>query len=194
MKDIRDAFFDELYEIASKDKDVLFLTADMGAFGLEKFKRDLPNQFINMGVAEQNTVSVAAGLALGGKKVFIYSIASFISQRCYEQIKIDLCQMKLPVTIIGSGPGLTYGSDGPTHHAVNDVVIMSVLPDMTIITAQSPEEAEKAVRMAYESETPVYIRLAKGKLTATYGKYEDLYSDIQFVVHSLGYYKREGET
>lgn len=192
MIDIRDAFFDELYLIASKDKKVIFLTADMGAFGLERFKKDLPDQFINMGVAEQNTVSVAAGLALGGKKVFIYSIAAFITQRCYEQIKIDLCQMKLPVTIIGSGPGLSYGSDGPTHHAVSDVVIMSVLPDMTILTPRSLEEAERAVRMAYESKTPVYIRLGKGegKLLASYGKYLDYYSDVRSEVHSLGYYEK----
>src|SRR5512136_2494409 len=82
--DIRDAFFDRLYEIASTDSNVMFLTADMGAFSLEKFKADLPGQYINVGVAEQNLVSVAAGLALAGKRIFIYAIAPFITQRCYE--------------------------------------------------------------------------------------------------------------
>lgn len=184
MIDIRDSFFDELYGIASKDKNVMFLTADMGAFGLNKFKENLPNQFINMGVAEQNTVSVAAGLALEGKKVFIYSIASFITQRCYEQIKIDLCQMRLPVVIIGSGPGLIYGSDGPTHHATNDIEIMKVLPKMVILTPASSEQAKEAVRLSYQSQTPVYIRLAKGegKLPSTYGKHRDKNSEIPFII------------
>lgn len=173
MIDIRDAFFDEVYDIASKDHDVMFLTADMGAWSLNKFKENLPDQYINVGVAEQNLVSVAAGLALGGKRVFIYSIAAFITQRCYEQIKIDLCEMRLPVTIIGSGPGLTYGSEGPTHHAINDVAIMKVLPEMMILTPQDPEEAKEAARIAYGRQMPVYIRLARGKLPATYGKYRD---------------------
>ncbi len=173
MIDTRDAFFDELYAIAMEDRNIMFLTADMGAFSLAKFKKDLPEQYINVGVAEQTLVSVAAGLALGGKRVFIYAMAAFITQRCYEQIKIDLCQMRLPVTIIGSGPGLTYGSEGPTHHAINDVAIMKVLPEMMIITPRDPEEAKEAARIAYGRQMPVYIRLAKGKLPAVYGKYKD---------------------
>ncbi|HCJ66263.1 MAG TPA: 1-deoxy-D-xylulose-5-phosphate synthase, partial [Elusimicrobia bacterium] len=112
--DMRDAFFDEVYNIAKSDPNVIFLTADMGAYSLVRFKKELSNQFINVGIAEQNMVSIAAGFALGGKKVFIYSIIPFITLRCYEQIKVDLCCMNLPVTIIGVGVGLTYGSDGPT--------------------------------------------------------------------------------
>jgi len=173
LTDPRDAFFEELLAVASKDKDVILLTADMGAWGLSKFKASLPNQFINVGVAEQNMVSVAAGLALGGKKVFIYTIASFATQRCYEQIKIDLCQMKLPVTIIGAGPGLSYGSDGPTHHATNDTAIMQALPDMIITTVQTAKDAEEAVEIAYRSDTPVYVRLARGELALSYGKYKN---------------------
>jgi len=183
--DIRDAFFDELYEIASGDKNVMFLTADVGAWSLDRFKEDLPAQYINVGVAEQNLVSVAAGLALGGKKVFIYSIAAFIIQRCYEQIKIDLFQMRLPVTIIGSGPGLTYGSDGPTHHATNDIEIIRVLP-LTIITPSSPEEAKEAAVIGYQSKLPVYIRLGKssGKLPAAYGRYIDTHHEVPFIIGS----------
>jgi len=181
--EIRDAFFAELYDFASGDKNVMFLTADVGAWGLQKFKSDLPKQYINVGVAEQNLVSVAAGLALGDKNVFIYSIAAFITQRCYEQIKIDLCQMQLPVTIIGSGPGLTYGSDGPTHHATNDIEIMQVLP-LTIITPQNPEEAKEAAIIGYQRKWPVYIRLGKGegKLPAVYGRYIDIHSKVPFII------------
>jgi len=171
--DIRDAFFDEVYTIASEDSNVMFLTADMGAFSLNKFKKDLSSQYINVGVAEQNLVSIAAGLALGGKKVFIYTIASFITQRCYEQIKIDLSCMRLPVTIIGSGPGITYSSDGPTHHAIQDVAIMRALPEMMILNPSDPVTAAAAARIAYKSHAPVYVRLDKGKLPLLYGKKED---------------------
>src|SRR3972149_5249623 len=115
--DIRDAFFDEVYAIASKDADVLFMTADMGALSLNRFKADLSSQYFNIGVAEQNLISVAAGLALGGKKVFVYTIAPFATQRGYHQIRCVLWGRPLPVTIIGSGPGITYSSDGLTHHA-----------------------------------------------------------------------------
>jgi transketolase len=166
--DIRDAFFDEVYAIAAKDHDVMFLTADMGAFSLNRFKDDLRSQYINVGVAEQNLVSIAAGLALGGKKVFIYTIAPFITQRSYEQIKIDLCGMRLPVTIIGSGPGITYGSDGPTHHAIQDVAVMRALPEMTILNPSDPIMAAAAARIGYKTAGPIYVRIDKGKLPALY--------------------------
>ncbi len=171
--DIRDAFFDEVYTIATKDSNVMFLTADMGAFSLNKFKKDLSSQYINVGVAEQNLVSIAAGLALGGKKVFIYTIAAFITQRCYEQIKIDLSCMRLPVTIIGSGPGITYSSDGPTHHAIQDVAIMRALPEMMILNPSDPVTAAAAARISYKNDGPVYIRIDKGKLPLLYDNNED---------------------
>ncbi len=171
--DIRDAFFNEVYTIASKDPNVIFLTADMGAFSLDAFKKDLSSQYINVGVAEQNLVSIAAGLALGGKKVFIYSIAPFVTQRCYEQIKIDLSCMRLPVTIIGSGPGITYSSDGPTHHAIQDVAIMRALPEMTILNPSDPATATAAARISYKNDGPVYVRIDKGKLPLLYDNEED---------------------
>lgn len=171
--DIRDAFFEEVHAIASKDRNVLFLTADMGAFSLNRFKENLSDQYINVGVAEQNLVSIAAGLALGGKKVFIYAIASFITQRCYEQIKIDLCGMGLPVVIIGSGPGISYNSDGHTHHAIHDIAIMRALPEMTIFNPPDPVMAGATARIAYKSHGPIYIRIDKGKLPFLYDNDED---------------------
>lgn len=161
---IRDAFFDEVYTIAGGDKSVIFLTADMDAHSLGKFRKDLPSQYFNVGVAEQNMVSVAAGLALGGKKVFIYSVASFVTQRCYEQVKVDLCGMHLPVTLIGSGPGITYSSDGPTHHAVQDIANMRALPGITILSPADSSTAAAAARLAYRDKGTVYVRLDKGKL------------------------------
>ncbi len=89
--DIRDAFFDELYKEGSKNKNIIILSADMDAFSLRKFAKDYPDQYINVGVSEQNMINIAAGLALSGKTVFCYSIASFATLRCYEQIKVNLC-------------------------------------------------------------------------------------------------------
>ncbi len=168
--DIRDAFFDALYDIAAKDSNVIFLTADMGAFSLNRFKKDLSSQYINVGVAEQNLVSIAAGLSLGGKKVFIYAIAPFITQRCYEQIKVDLSCMHLPVTIIGVGAGIAYNSDGPTHHATQDIAIMRALPGMTILNPSDCISAAEAAQRAYVNKGPVYVRIDKGA-------YPDLYDN-----------------
>ena len=179
--DIRDAFFDEVYTIASQDPSVMFLTADMGAFSLNRFKADLSRQYINVGVAEQNLVSIAAGLALAGKKVFIYTIASFVTQRCYEQIKIDICGMRLPVTIIGSGPGLSYSSDGPTHHAIQDISIMRALPEMTILNPGDSTTAAAAARIAYRSQGPVYVRIDKGKLPLLYENDEDFSAGLSLL-------------
>jgi len=171
--DIRDAFFDQLYEIASKDKNVIFLTADMGALSLTKFRKDMPEQFVNVGIAEQNMVSVAAGLALGGKRVFIYTIVPFATERCFEQIKIDICTMELPVTIIGTGPGLAYAPDGPTHHAIEDVSVMRALPGMTIFSPCDQYTAAAAADLAYACDNPVYVRIDKGKQPIRYNKNTD---------------------
>lgn len=171
--DLRDAFFDTLYDIAKNDSNVMCLAADMGAFSLNRFKKDLPRQYMNVGVAEQNLVSVAAGLALGGKKVFIYAIAPFITQRCYEQIKIDLSCMCLPVTLIGVGAGIAYGGDGPTHHATQDIAALRALPAMTILNPSDSVTAAAAARMAYENSGPVYVRLDKGQFPSVYSNEED---------------------
>jgi len=171
--DIRDAFFDKLYDIAAADGNVLFLTADMGAFSLERFKKDIGRQYINMGVAEQNMINIAAGLSLGGKSVFVYAIAPFATMRCYEQIKVSISGMGLPVTIIGAGPGITYNSDGPTHHAVQDIAIMRALPGMTIFNPSDPVMASRMASMAYESDGPVYVRIDKGKLPHLYSRKQD---------------------
>jgi transketolase len=160
--DIRDAFFDELYRIAENDRNVVLMTADMGAFSLEKFRKDFPDRFINVGISEQNLISAAAGLALSGKKVFVYAIIPFITLRCLEQIKIDLCVMNLPIIIVGAGAGFTYSSDGPTHHAIEDVSVMRALPGMTIFNPSDQITAKAAAYKACQASGPMYIRLDKG--------------------------------
>ncbi|OGP68459.1 MAG: hypothetical protein A2031_01515 [Deltaproteobacteria bacterium RBG_19FT_COMBO_43_11] len=179
--DIRDAFFDELYDIAAADSDVLFLTADMGAFSLERFKKNLNRQYINVGVAEQNMISVATGLTLGGKKVFVYAVAPFVTMRCYEQIKVNISGMCLPITIIGAGPGITYNSDGPTHHAVQDIAIMRALPGMVILNPSDPVMASRMARISYESHYPAYVRIDKGRLPAIYSPGEEFSDGLSLV-------------
>ena len=166
---MRDAFFEELYRIASQDRRVVLLTDDFGAPSLDKFRRDLNNQYINMGIAEQNMVTVAAGLALGGKIVYTYAIAPFITMRCYEQTKLDLCCMNLPVTAIGVGAGFAYGSDGPTHQATEDIAIMRALPGMTILSPSDVVMTASFAEMSYKSPGPKYIRLDRAKLPLIYG-------------------------
>lgn len=168
--DIRDSFFDALYNIAEKDKNIIFLTADMGALSLEKFKKNLKKQFINVGVAEQNMVSIAAGMSLSGKKVFIYAIASFVTMRCYEQIKVDISGMCLPISIIGAGPGISYSIDGHTHHATQDISIMRALPEMVILNPSDSNMSKVSALLAYHSDKPVYIRIDKGNLPILYSE------------------------
>lgn len=176
MVDIRDAFFDELFSIAKNDSRVLLLCADMDSHGLTRFKKNLGNQYINVGIAEQNMVSIAAGLALGGKTVFICTIIPFATLRCYEQIKIDLCCMNLPVTIIGLGPGLNYGSDGPTHHATQDIAVMRALPEMTIFNPSDSIMTRAVANLAYKIPGPKYVRIDRGKLPAIYNQKDSDFS------------------
>lgn len=171
--DIRDAFFDEIYNIAAKDKNVIFITADADAFSLRKYKKDFPGQFINVGVAEQNMIVVAVGLALSGKKVFIYALIPFIALRCYEHIKTNICGMNLPITIIGAGAGFSFENDGPTHHAIQDIAVMRTLPEMTILNPSDIQSAAVFARLVYQSSAPAYIRLDKGIRPAIYNNEND---------------------
>jgi transketolase len=160
--DIRDAFFGQLYNIISKDKNVIFLTADMGANDLVRIKNDFPNQFYNVGISEQNMISVAAGLALSGKKVYTYTIGAFY-QRCFEQIKVDICGMNLPVTMIAGCVGLSNATDGSTHHCINDISIMRTLPNLTICNPNEATMASYCADISYLALQPSYIRLDKGE-------------------------------
>ena len=180
--DVRDAFFYGLYDLAQKDKNVILLTADMGALALEKFQCDFPDRFINVGIAEQNLIGVATGLSMMGKKVYVYGIASFVIYRCLDQIRCDLVEMNLPVTIIGAGVGLSYGSDGASHHALYDLLIMRQFPNVTILTPHNAEESQQAVKMSYESDHPVYVRLSKGELPMNYGSWRDYCTNAPFIV------------
>ncbi len=158
---MRIAFINTLIELAEKDKQIFLLTGDLGFSLLERFQEKFPDRYFDVGVAEANMIGVAAGLALSGKTVFVYSIAPFATMRCFEQIRNDLCYQNLNVKIIGVGGGLHYGSAGPTHHSIVDISIMRSLPNMTVICPGDPIEAELATRFSASYKTPIYIRLGK---------------------------------
>ena len=166
----RDAIFGELYEIAKNDPSVVVLSGDAPAFIFKEFKKNLPKQFFNVGVAEQNTISVAAGLALSGKHVFVYGLSNFITLRCYEQIKIDICCMELPVTILGTGLGYAYSSDGPTHYMTENISIMRALPNMTIWCPSDYTMAASMIHLAYQKNGPGFIFFDKGQFPILYDK------------------------
>jgi len=170
---MRNAFFNRIYEIAKNDKDIVVISADMGAPALDRFRRDLPGQFINTGIAEQNTILIAAGLAIEGKKVFAFAIAPFITLRCYEQIKVDLAGMNLPVTIVGVGAGFSYEDSGPTHHTLEDVSIMRILPNMIVNTATDNVMTVGFVDLSLKMSGPNYVRLDRKILPNIYEQETD---------------------
>ena len=118
---MRDAFLDELYDIARQDKRVMLISNDFGAPSLDKFREDCAAQFIHIGIAEQNMVNVATGLALAGKIVYMYSIAPFLPLRCYEQLRVHLSFKNFHITGVVVGAGYAYDLSGPTHHALEDI-------------------------------------------------------------------------
>lgn len=166
--DLRDAFFDQVYLLGKNDPNFVFITDDMDAFGLRKFRSDFPKQFINIGVAEQNMIDVAAGMAAAGNKVFTFGICSYVTMRCFEQIKFSVCSMNLPVTIVGVGAGFSFGFDGPTHHGTQDIGIMRMLPEMTIYNPSDDQSTKQSAILAYKRNKPAYIRLDKGIFPTLY--------------------------
>jgi len=161
--DMRDAFITALYELAKRDSNIIILSNDFGAPALDRFRNDLPKQFINAAISEQNIISTAAGLAKGGKKVVVYSIATFITLRALEQIKIDLCVMNLPVTILSVGTGYAYSTDGPTHHATEDIAVMRAMSGMKIYSPSDANMSAALVETITNLSGPQYIRLDRGK-------------------------------
>ncbi len=159
---MRTTFINTLTGLARKNKKIFLLTADLGFSVFENFSKEFPRRFINLGVAEQNMIGVASGLALSGKIVFVYSIIPFVTMRCFEQIRNDLCIHKLNVRIIGIGAGLSYGNQGPTHHAIEDVAIMRALPNMVVICPGDPIETELVLKESIVYQGPIYIRLGTG--------------------------------
>jgi transketolase len=180
--DFRDAVFNCLHEIMRTDAHVVCLTNDMGANGLDNIRKEFPDRVINVGIAEQNMMSLAGGMALAGKSVFVYGIVAHVTARCFEQIKLDICVPNLPVTIIGVGAGLAYGVDGPTHHGVEDVAIMRALGNMQIFNPADGVSAFAAVKLAHASRSPCYVRMDKEVLPPLFETHYDFSSGVNILV------------
>jgi len=159
---LRKAFTSSIEKLAADDR-ILFVTGDLGYNAFENLRDIMKDRFINAGVAEQNMIGVAAGLAHKGYKVFCYSIAPFTTYRCLEQIRIDVCFHQLPVFIIGNGGGYGYGIMGATHHAISDIACMSSLPDLTSYVPAFIEDVALSITEMVKNGKPAYLRLGQGK-------------------------------
>lgn len=158
---MRNTFIKVLIEEARKDDRIFVITPDLGFSVLEDFEKEFPDRFLNVGIAEANAISIASGLALSGKIVYVYSIVPFVTMRPFEQIRVDLAYMNTNVRLVGVGAGVTYGPAGATHHAIEDIAIMRALPNMTVLSPCDPWEVENIVKGTITHEGPIYFRLAK---------------------------------
>jgi transketolase len=158
---MRNAFADELTKLGDDDPRVVMLSGDIGNRLFDKFKGRHQSRFFNCGVAEANMMGVAAGMAMNGLRPVAYTITPFITTRCLEQIRTDVCYHEARVTIVAVGAGLAYSGLGPTHHACEDIAFLRSLPNMVVICPGDSFEVRAALRAALRQDHPVYIRLGK---------------------------------
>ncbi len=174
---MRNTFSEALYDEATKNPDLYLVVADISPAGsMTKFTTEYPERFINVGVAEQSMIGIAAGLALKGKQAFAYTIATFSLYRPFEMVRDDLGYQNLPVTVVGMGAGVIYSTLGGTHHTQEDIAIAGAIPNMQIIAPCDPSECTDATRWcAKQKNGPVYLRIGKAGepiLTQTADKWE----------------------
>ena len=160
--DIRDAFFDKFIDLFKKDKKSILLSVDMGAQALKENIDSIGDRVFNVGVSEANAVSVAAGLAAKGYKPFIFGIAAFLVNRARAQIRHDICIGGRRIGLIGSGPGLTYAEDGPSHHCLDDISIFRSFPNFTVMSPWNAYTATLSAEAIFNKPNSVYVRLDKG--------------------------------
>lgn len=159
---MRQAFMQELMDAARANPKIILMVGDLGWGVVEEFAKMYPKQFINAGVAEQNMMGMAAGMASEGYHVFVYSIANFPTFRCAEQIRNDVDYHNLPVTIVAVGGGVAYGALGYSHHAVQDYALMRSMPNMLIASPADDMELRACVRYLVEHPQPSYLRMGRG--------------------------------
>lgn len=159
---MRKTCLDEVYRLAKADPRIVFIGSDLGVGTLAEFQRDMPDRFFMEGVSEALLIGMAAGLAMEGRVVYVNTIATFLTRRCFEQITLDLGLHKLPVRLIANGGGLVYTPLGPTHEAIDDVALMRTVPGMHIFAPADAEEMRRLVPETVDLPGPAYIRLGKG--------------------------------
>lgn len=161
MIDLRDCFWNDIYERMKKDERIVILAGDQGALIFDKIKQEMPKRFFNLGIQEQNIISVAAGMAREGLLPVVYAITPFITYRCFEQIKLDIAMSKLPVLIVGMGTGFCYSFEGPTHHAVHDIGTMRTIPELNIYNPSYGVGMTYCLNEIFYLKQPAYLRLDK---------------------------------
>ena len=166
---MRAAFVQTLTELAERDERIVLMTGDLGFMALEPFSERFPDRFFNVGVAEQNMIGLATGLAESGYLPFVYSIATFASLRGYEFIRNGPIAHRLPVRIVGVGGGFEYGSAGRTHHGLEDVGVMRLQPRLTVLAPADHRQARNALLKTWDRDGPVYYRIGKDDRTEVPG-------------------------
>jgi transketolase len=151
-----------VHELAQQDERILFVGSDLGVGVLREFKQAFPERFFMEGVSEANIIGMSAGLALEGHIVYVNTIATFLTRRCFEQVAVDLCLHNVKVRLLASGGGLVYAPLGPTHLAIEDIAIFRALPNMTILAPADAREMRRLMPATVDHPGPIYVRLAKG--------------------------------
>jgi transketolase len=158
---MRNAFAKQVTELAQRDERVVLLSGDIGNRLFDDLKARCPDRFFNCGVAEANMIGMAAGMAMSGLRPICYTITPFITYRCMEQIRIDVCYHHQPVIIVGTGAGLSYASLGATHHSCEEMGMLRLLPGLAVIAPADAMEVRAALKAALKQNHPVYIRIGK---------------------------------
>jgi transketolase len=161
---MRSVFAKSILAAAEADPKVLLLTGDHGYALFDEFRKSRPEQFINAGIAEQNMVGVAAGLAKAGYKPIVYGLSAFVPVRVLEQIKMDVCYENLPVVFIGDGAGVVYSSLGSSHQSVEDIAVLRCIPNITILSPCDAQEMQYAMDAALHFKSPHYVRMGKSDI------------------------------
>lgn len=172
LRAMRDTFLQSLYEEMLEDPEIFFVSADFGSPVLDKIRSDIPERFVNVGIAEQSLINVSAGLALEGFKVFAYAIAPFITMRCFEQIRVNLALLsearEMNVNLVGVGAGYSYVVSGPTHQCYEDITLMRSMPNMQVMSLSDQLIAAKAPKHCIANKGPKYLRMDAQILPALY--------------------------
>ncbi len=157
-----EVFAETLLNLAKKDKDIIVVTSDSRGSGkLTQFGKELPNQIIEVGIAEQNLVGICAGLSAVGKKVFGVSPSSFLTARSLEQIKNDIAYSNQPVTLVGISAGVSYGQLGSTHHSIHDLAVLRTINNISIVVPSDNFETRESIKQAVDYKKPLFIRFGK---------------------------------
>lgn len=159
---MRQTCLNVVYELAKHDPRIVFIGSDLGQGTLDKFKQEMPDRFFMEGISEAHCIGMAAGMAMEGSIVYVNTIATFLTRRCFEQIVLDLCLHKLKVRLIANGGGVVYAPLGPTHLATDDLAILRAVPNLTIIAPSDANEMRRIMPLTVDYPGPIYIRVAKG--------------------------------